>query len=93
MRAIRARYSAVSVAPPTRITAAARWARIISMNSSSCSASPSVLHTRHRWPSRLASRSTPCAMCANDGPVMSSRTNASVGVPAPAIALARASAT
>lgn len=32
-------------------------------------------------------------MCANDGPVMSSSTNAGVGVPTPATALARASAT
>ncbi|MGC0336961.1 hypothetical protein RKD20_001995 [Streptomyces sp. SLBN-8D4] len=52
-----------------------------------------MLHTRHRWPSRVASRSTPCAIRANEGPVMSSSTNANVGVPTPAIAFARASAT
>ncbi|MGY4926770.1 hypothetical protein [Streptomyces sp. 900105755] len=90
---VRSRYSGVSAAPPPRITAAARWARIISMNSSSRRTSPSVLHTRLRCPRRAASRSTPYAMCANDGPVMSSSTKASVGVPAPATALARASAT
>ncbi len=93
MRWVRSRYSGVSALPPTRITAAARWARIISTNSSSCRTSPSVLHTRQRWPRRVASRSTPWAMCANDGPVMSSSTKARVGVPTPAIAFARASAT
>ncbi len=93
IRRVRSRYSGVSAEPPTRITAAARWARIISTNSTSCWTSPSVVHTRHRWPSLLASRSTPYAMCANDGPVMSSSTKASVGVPTPATALARASAT